>query len=80
MPLAMELASSQSRQSLASTLNRARRKLIGRWRRLSRWEFWPPNLFYPPVVGYIVYLGIQVSKFDVVYSGESRDPGRWIRR
>ena len=80
MPLAMELASSQSRQSLASTLNRARRKLIGRWRRLSRWEFWPPYLFYPPVIAYIVYLGIQVSKFDVVYSGESSDPGRWIRR
>ena len=59
MPLAMELASSQSRQSLASTLNRARRKLIGRWRRLSRWEFWPPYLFYPPVIAYIFYLGIK---------------------
>jgi hypothetical protein len=37
---------------------RGRRALVRRWRRLFRWEFWPPYLFYPPVVAYIAYLGI----------------------
>src|ERR1051325_5693035 len=32
-------------------------KLRRHWRRLTRWEFWPPYLFYPPVVAYIFYLG-----------------------
>src|SRR5208282_3468203 len=65
MPLAMELASSQSRQSLVSALNRGHRKLIGRWRRLSCWEFWPPYLFYPPVVAYIAYLGIKFRSWTL---------------
>ena len=33
--------------------------LVRRWRRLTRWEFWPPYFFYPPVVVYIVSLGIK---------------------
>src|SRR5208283_4729430 len=65
MPLAVELASSRSRQWLLSTLNRGHRKLIGRWRRLSRWEFWPPYLFYPPVVAYIAYLGIKFRSWTL---------------
>ena len=65
MPLAMELASSQSRQSLVSALNRGHRKLIGRWRRLSCREFWPPYLFYPPVVAYIAYLGIKFRSWTL---------------
>jgi pimeloyl-ACP methyl ester carboxylesterase/membrane protein DedA with SNARE-associated domain len=36
---------------------RGRRLLLGRLRRLIRWEFWPPWVFYPPVVLYIAYLG-----------------------
>lgn len=35
---------------------RGRRLLVSSWRRLTRWEFWPPWMFYPPVVCYIVYL------------------------
>jgi membrane protein DedA with SNARE-associated domain len=31
----------------------------GRWRRIVRWEFWPPWLAYIPVVPYVVYLGIR---------------------
>jgi len=65
MPLAVELASSRSRQWLLSTLKRGHRKLIGRWRRLSRWEFWPPYLFYPPVVAYIIYLGIKFRSWTL---------------
>jgi hypothetical protein len=38
---------------------KGRRLLLGRWRRISRWEFWPLQLFYIPVVLYILYLGIK---------------------
>src|SRR6266545_2522670 len=38
---------------------RGRRLLMGGWRRLTRWEFWPPWAFYPPVVLYILYLGLK---------------------
>jgi len=36
-----------------------RRGFVRRWKRLVRWEFWPPFVFYPPVVIYIAYLGIR---------------------
>lgn len=38
---------------------RGRRRLVGRWRRLRDWEFWPPWLFYAPVVAYVLWLGIR---------------------
>jgi membrane protein DedA with SNARE-associated domain len=38
---------------------RGRRKLLGRWRRLTRWEFWPMWAVYPPVVAYIAWLGLR---------------------
>ena len=60
-----KLTSSQSKQSLVSTWNRVHRKLIGRLRRLSRWEFWPPYLFYPPVFAYIAYLGIRFRSWTL---------------
>jgi membrane protein DedA with SNARE-associated domain len=37
----------------------ARRRLIGWFRRRTRWEFWPPCLAYIPVVPYILFLGIK---------------------
>ncbi len=36
-----------------------RRKLLGWWRRTTRWEFWPRWATYPPVVLYILWLGIR---------------------
>ena len=36
-----------------------RRELVGRVRRATRWEFWPPWAFYPPVVTYLFYLGLK---------------------
>jgi len=36
--------------------HRGRRKLVSSWRRLTRWEFWPPFIFYPPVVFSIIRL------------------------
>jgi hypothetical protein len=44
---------------------RWRRALVRRWRRLVRWEFWPPYLFYPPVVAYIVYLGARFRSWTL---------------
>ncbi len=46
---------------LASSLvtYRGRRGLARRWKRMTRWEFWPPYIFYPPVVAYILYLGVK---------------------
>jgi hypothetical protein len=35
---------------------RGRRLLVSSWRRLTRWEFWPPWVFYPPVICYVAYL------------------------
>jgi hypothetical protein len=36
-----------------------RRQIVGRLRRVTRWEFWPPWAFYPPVVMYLFYLGLK---------------------
>ena len=36
-----------------------RREVVGRLRRLTRWEFWPAWAFYPPVVMYLLYLGLK---------------------
>jgi pimeloyl-ACP methyl ester carboxylesterase/membrane protein DedA with SNARE-associated domain len=38
---------------------RGRRLLVSRWRRLTRWEFWPLWMFYPPVLLYVVWLGLR---------------------
>ncbi len=44
---------------------RGRRAIVGWWKRLFRWEFWPPYLFYPPVVAYIAYLGIRFRSWTL---------------
>lgn len=38
---------------------RGRRLLVGRLRRWVRWEFWPRQVFYPPVVAWIATLGVR---------------------
>ena len=38
---------------------RGRRLLLSRWRRLTRWEFWPIWALYPPVLLYVLWLGIK---------------------
>jgi len=35
------------------------RRVASTWRRLARWEFWPPWLAYMPVVPYVLYLGVK---------------------
>lgn len=39
--------------------HRGRRRLVGRWRRLTRWEFWPAWAVYPPVVAWILVEGLR---------------------
>ena len=38
---------------------RGRRMIVRRWRRIWSWEFWPPWLFYPPVVLCVLWLGLR---------------------
>jgi len=38
---------------------RGRRMLVGRWKRIRNWEFWPPFVFYLPVVGWILWLAVR---------------------
>ena len=65
MPSALELDSVQPSRPLAGSLPRWGRKLLGHVRRWTRWEFWPPYLFYPPVIAYIVYLGIKFRSWTL---------------
>lgn len=44
---------------------RGRRLLIGKFRRVTRWEFWPAWFFYPPVIAYVLYLGIKHRNFTL---------------
>jgi membrane protein DedA with SNARE-associated domain len=39
--------------------HRGRRLLLSFFRRATRWEFWPPVVFYLPVVFYCIYLGLR---------------------
>lgn len=38
---------------------RGRRRLLSKWIRFTRFEFWPNYKFYPPVYAYMVLLGIK---------------------
>lgn len=38
---------------------KGRRLLVSRYRRLTRWEYWPPVILYAPVFCYLFYLGIK---------------------
>ena len=39
--------------------HRGRRLLLSSWRRKTRWEFWPPLIFYSPVVAYNLCLAFR---------------------
>jgi hypothetical protein len=54
---------------------RGRRTLVGFWRRITRWEFWPPWLFYPPIVGWIVLLMIRYRSLTVFTASNPGMPG-----
>jgi len=44
---------------VAATTWKGRGLLVSTWRRSTRWEFWPPWIFYPPVFAYIAYLMVK---------------------
>jgi len=44
---------------LSISSHKGRRLLVSSWRRLTRWEFWPPWVFYAPVVCYVVRLALK---------------------
>ncbi len=44
---------------------KGRRLLFSAWRRKVRWEFWPPYVFYVPLLFYVLYLGIRYRSLTV---------------
>lgn len=44
---------------------RGRRLMLSKFRHLARWEFWPVQVFYIPIVGYILFLGLRHRNFTV---------------
>ncbi|MCB1102324.1 MAG: VTT domain-containing protein, partial [Kiritimatiellae bacterium] len=47
---------------------KGRRRLVSKWRRLTRWEFWPLWAFYPPVLLWIGWLAIRYRGLHVMLS------------
>lgn len=54
---------------------KTRRRLYGRWQRLTRWEFWPIWAVYPPVVAYIIWLAARYRSATVVTAANPGIPG-----
>ncbi|MFY9608809.1 MAG: alpha/beta fold hydrolase [Blastocatellia bacterium] len=44
---------------------RGRRLLVSKWRRLTRWEFWPMWALYPPVICYVLFLALKHRSLTV---------------
>lgn len=54
-----------SRLIVMTATRRGRRLLLGAWRRRTRWEFWPMWVLYPPVVCYVLWLGLRHRSFTL---------------
>lgn len=57
---------------------RGRRQILGTWRRLARWEYWPIWALYIPVACFIVLLGLKhrcLSLFTAVNPGIANGGG-----
>lgn len=54
---------------------RGRRLLLGKWRRLTRWEFWPAWIFYFPIVCYIGWLALRFRSLTVFTLANPAIPG-----
>ncbi|MGE0883987.1 MAG: alpha/beta fold hydrolase [Blastocatellales bacterium] len=54
---------------------RGRRLLVSKWRRMTRWEFWPPYLFYPPVVLYVLWLMLKYRSVTLFTAANPAIPG-----
>ena len=42
-----------------------RRRFLARWGRVRRWEFWPPWLFYLPVLAWVLWLALRHRSLTV---------------
>lgn len=47
------------RSAITLASRKRRRLLVGRLKRIAKWEFWPIRVFYLPVVIYVLFLGIR---------------------
>lgn len=45
---------------------RGRRMLYSRFKRITRWEYWPMWLFYPPVVGFVIWKMIRYRSLTLL--------------
>lgn len=57
---------------------RGRRLALGRWRRLTRWEYWPAWALYPPVLAEIARLALRHRSLRVVACANPGMPGGGI--
>ena len=44
---------------------RGRRMLTSSYYRITRWEFWPPYIFYIPIIVYYLYLGLRFRSLTI---------------
>jgi membrane protein DedA with SNARE-associated domain len=63
------------RLATSAVSHRGRRLWVSRWRRLTRWEFWPLGVFYVPVVLWIGYLAIRHRSLTLVTAVNPGMPG-----
>ncbi|MCW5967064.1 MAG: alpha/beta fold hydrolase [Blastocatellales bacterium] len=54
---------------------RGRRMLLGRWRRITRWEFWPAWIFYLPIVAYVGFLALKHRSLTLFTLANPAIPG-----
>lgn len=47
---------------------KGRRILLSKWRRRLQWEYWPIWAFYPPIIAYVLYLGIRKGSLTLFTS------------
>ncbi len=59
---------------------RGRRLLLGRWRRLTRWEFWPIWLFNAPVVAHFAWLALRHRSLSVFTAANPAIPSGGLVR
>jgi len=55
--------------------HRGRRLALGRWRRLVRWEFWPLQVVYVPVVAYVLWLAVKHRSLTLPTAANPAIPG-----
>jgi membrane protein DedA with SNARE-associated domain len=51
---------------------KSRRLLLSKWRRLTRWEFWPASIFYAPVILYVALLALKRRSLTLFTSANPR--------